>query len=71
MRVAAFAWLMAQASSAVACPFCSDGPDGENPLKATIFNGDFWNNVGALALPFVILLGLTGVIYFGGSRSEQ
>jgi hypothetical protein len=71
MRAAAFAWLIAWASPATACPFCSGGPGGDNPVKAAIFNGDFWNNLGAVALPFVLLLGLTSVIYFGGSRSDQ
>lgn len=71
MRAALFALIMATASPALACPFCSGGPAGDNPVKAAIFNGDFWNNLGAVALPFVLLLGLTSVVYFGGSRNEQ
>ena len=70
IRTVVYCLPLACGNVARACPFC-EGTGGVNPVRNGIFDADFWPNIGAMVLPFVLLLGLVTVIYFGGSREQQ
>jgi hypothetical protein len=52
------------AGRAGACPFCDGGPSGPNEVKEAVFGPDFWPNVLAMALPFLVVGAVVAGIHF-------
>lgn len=63
---AALMVILAIPTSAVACPFCDGGATGRNEVKAAIFGEGFGLHLLTIALPFMVVVLLTGVMGFSG-----
>lgn len=60
---AAFAGVLAWASSALACPLCKS--ETGRQVRAGIFDADFGYNLLLTLLPFIVLLAVVALIHFG------
>jgi hypothetical protein len=60
--------VLALCARATACPFCEDGPGGQNPVRAAVFDDNFGRNFGAVALPFALVFAATALWRFGPPR---
>jgi hypothetical protein len=68
MRLVGVWTVLVFCAQAAASPFCEGGPDGENRVRTAVFDDRFGPHLGAVGLPFALVLAGIAVWHFYPSR---